>query len=422
QVKIRGFRIEAGEIENRLAAHENVKEAVVSARKDGKGDGYLCAYISLAETAEATHSEGDTAAQLREYLAAELPRYMIPAYFIILDKIPLTTSGKVNRKELPEPGTAPAGPAYKEPETILEKRITVIWSEILAIEKQRIGIDTEFFELGGHSLSANRLVARIHKELNVEVPLEVIFKTPTIRALSRYIQGAEKEKFLRIEPVEEREYYPLSRAQARMYVLKETDPASTDYNMPQVMTWEGELDKTKLEKTFRDLIHRHESLRTSFRSIKGEPVQVIHRDAAFRIEYFGLGDNPLTKAPLDSTLLRPFDLEKAPLLRVVLIEQEQSKYNLLVDIHHIAADGISSDIIARDFFALYKGDRPPTLSSRYRDYAQWQKGLLESEALKKQETYWLKRFEGGVPETELPVSNAGAGDGRPGEGAGKRLI
>jgi fengycin family lipopeptide synthetase D len=221
QVKIRGFRIELGEIENRLVNHPEIKEAVVTAKTDESGDKYLCAYIVSGEELGIP--------ELREYLAKDLPDYMIPAYFMRLDEMPLSLSGKIDRKALPQPGLEKTG-NYTAPRDGIEQKLLTLWLEILGKDRL-IGIDDNFFEVGGHSLRATMLTSRIQKELNVKVPLAEVFKSPTIEALARYIRAAVKETYIAVEPAEKKEYYPLSSAQGRFYILQEVTPESTAYNM-----------------------------------------------------------------------------------------------------------------------------------------------------------------------------------------------
>jgi acyl carrier protein len=234
QVKIRGVRIELGEIESQLLKHPDIKEAVVASKEDKNGDKYLCAYI-IADR-ELSVSE------IREHLGKELPEYMIPSYFVQLDRLPLTPNGKIDRKKLPEAdGSMIAGAEYEAPRNEIEEKLAVIWQEVLGIEK--IGINDNFFELGGHSLKATSMTAKIHKELNVEVPLKEIFKTPLIKGLSEYIAISKHSKYKAIEAVGERDYYPVSSAQNRLWILKQANDNDTSYNMTQTATIEGELDR-----------------------------------------------------------------------------------------------------------------------------------------------------------------------------------
>ncbi|HLP58279.1 MAG TPA: amino acid adenylation domain-containing protein, partial [Candidatus Deferrimicrobium sp.] len=285
QVKIRGFRIEPGEIESRLSNHPGVKEAVVSVQKEGSGDNYLCAYV--VSDREYGISE------LREYLSKELPDYMIPSYFVALEKIPLTPNGKIDRRALPKPELK-VGESYTAPRNEVEKKLVELWAEILGRDELHasqlqpsIGIDDNFFQLGGHSLKATVMVSKIHKVLNIHVPLAEIFKSSTIRGLAGYISEKTEENYEAIRPVEEKEYYELSSAQKRLYFLWQMEPDSVAYNLPLIISLPGGIHIEKLEEASRKLIKRHDSLRTSFHVINDEPVQRIHDNVAFEIEQPG---------------------------------------------------------------------------------------------------------------------------------------
>ncbi|MGD2091981.1 MAG: amino acid adenylation domain-containing protein, partial [Candidatus Aminicenantes bacterium] len=377
QVKVRGFRIELGEIENHLLVMEEIKDAVVLAREDRPGDKYLCAYIV---------SQGELELSiLRDHLSGRLPDYMIPSYFVQLEEIPLTPNGKVDRKALPEPGIS-IGKDYTAARDKIEKKLLEIWWEILSRDtlhasqlRPSLGIDDNFFELGGHSLKVILLVAKIHKAFEVKIPLGEVFKRPSIRQLAEYIKAAKKRKYAGIEPVEKKEYYALSSAQKPMYFLQQMDVESTAYNMPCFLLLGKDMEKEKLESAFRELIRRHDSLRTSFVSVNDNPVQQIHDRVEFKIEYydrkevevevkvkqerFSLLEGTRGLAPLFiKEFIRPFDLSQAPLLRVGLIELpptppsrgghsrpgapasqkgKEHKYILMLDMHHIISDGVS---------------------------------------------------------------------------------
>ena len=228
------------------------------------------------------YNEGDTGAGslssgLRQYLQHQLPDYMIPSHFVKLDKIPLNPNGKVDFKSLPETGSEEKGKERVAPRSETEKKLVEIWSEVLDIEKDTIGIDANFFVLGGHSLNATIMASKIHKELNTQVPLAFIFKNPTIGQLAKHINSSEIDRQINIEPVEEKEYYELSPAQRRLYILQRMDLNSTAYNIPMVTPLKGVMDMKKLEETFQKLLARHESLRTFFIIIEDTPVQKINR-------------------------------------------------------------------------------------------------------------------------------------------------
>ncbi|HLP58377.1 MAG TPA: condensation domain-containing protein, partial [Candidatus Deferrimicrobium sp.] len=389
QVKIKGFRIECGEIENRLLEIHPIEEAVVIDREDSQGNKYLCAY--MVSSAELNPSE------IKKQLSVIFPDYMIPSYFVQVEKIPLTVNGKVERRALPGIELR-AGEGYIAARDEFERKLVNIWNEVLNIAHDNIGIDDNFFELGGHSLKATILTARIHKTFNVNIPLAEIFKKSTIRGLANYIKSAVKEKYISIESTEKKEYYSLSSAQKRLYILYRMEDQGVGYNIPSFSVLDGEIDKNRFEQTFTLLIDRHESLRTSFQIINDEPVQRIHDTVEFEIEKLeGRGD------PLWSPFIRPFDLSKAPLLRVGLQKIKKDKHILMVDMHHIISDGISMNILVKDFMALYQEENLDKLQLQYKDFSVWQTGEKQKESIKRQEAFWLNEFAGEIPVLELPV-------------------
>ncbi|KJB85313.1 hypothetical protein AZ66_25405, partial [Paenibacillus sp. E194] len=404
QVKIRGYRIELGEIEACLQQHETVKEAVVIARQDAQGDAYLCAYTVM---------EGNLdAAELSRMLGEQVPSYMIPSFFVQLDQMPLTSNGKLDRRALPEPkGNAAAAAEYVAARTDLEARLAEIWQRVLSME--RIGVKDNFFTLGGHSLKAATIVAQIHKQLHINAPLGIVFEHPTVELLAQELAGMEQQIFAAIVPAEAKEYYPVSSAQKRMYILNQLEGAELTYNMPGVYAVEGSLHVERLEQAFLNLIMRHESLRTSFRMVNGEPMQHVHEQVPFAVEMESLSEQERSADTMEEQIagrveafVRPFDLEQAPLLRVGLIEVAAERHILLFDMHHIICDGISMNVLMQEFSKLYRGESLPELRVQYKDYAVWQQGLTQSKTMKKQETFWLETFADEIPVLELPTDYA----------------
>ncbi|MCU0288771.1 MAG: amino acid adenylation domain-containing protein, partial [Acidobacteria bacterium] len=389
QIKIRGFRVELGEIESQLLTHRIVKEAVVAAKKDNKGDGYLCAYIVPADDKEFT------VPVLRQFLSGKLPDYMIPGYFVLLERLPLTPSGKVDQKALPQPGFSTVPGEYTAPHGDIEEKLAGIWSDLLGIEKINISTTANFFAYGGHSLKATIMAARIHKELNIQLPLVEIFKKTTIKELSEYIKELTENKYISLEPAEKKEYYDLSSVQKRLYVLRQLDEQGFNYNLPSVSLLEGNLDKNRLEKTFRYLLARHESLRTSFSMVGTQPVQEIHEQVEFAIEYYdSTGENGKNHTPRHfiHSFIRPFDLSMAPLLRASLIKMAEIQHILIVDMHHIITDGTSMDLFIKESLAFYAGEELPPLKFQYKDYIQWQNSDRQKQSLRAQEQFWINQF------------------------------
>ena len=395
QVKIRGYRIELGEIESRLLKYEGVSSAVALDREDDGGDKYLCAYI----VTDSRFGSFVNPSQLKQYLSQFLPEYMIPLYFMEIEKIPLTPNGKVDRKALPTP-ILKSQKEYSAPRDSIEMKLVDIWSEVLGLDTL-IGIDANFFELGGHSLKATILVSKIHKRLDVRFPLAEVFKAPTIRELAVYIKKTAVEMFSGIEPTEKKEFYPASSAQRRLYIIQQMELKGTSYNVSQNALLEGPLNLEKLDDVFFKLIARHESLRTSFVLIGEETVQVIHEKVKFEIEHYDASHGE--EKTFIKNFVRSFDLAKAPLLRVGLIKLKKEKHVLMVDMHHIISDGISLQILVEEFVALYTHKELPFLRLQYSDFTWWQGSEKYREALLKQEFYWKKQFEGEIPVLELPT-------------------
>jgi tyrocidine synthetase-3 len=402
QVKMRGFRIELGEIENRLVSYRKVKEALVVAKEIEGGDKYLGAYIVPAVTIETLLLVGE----LKEYLSRALPGYMIPTYFAIIDNIPWTPSGKVDRKALPA-FVINSRQEYAAPQDEQENTLVDIWAEVLGIDKKQIGINDNFFDLGGHSLKVVGLMGRIHKKLNVEVPFNKIFQAPTVKDLAQYIRKKEKSQYSEIPPVEKKECYPISSAQKRLFLLQQMEAGCTAYNIHGIMKLAGPVDKQKIKDVFAQLITRHESLRTSIEMTAGELVQRIHEEVEFKIEWYDSGNRkePMPE-PIIESFIRSFDLSRAPLLRVGLVKLAENKHLLMVDIDHIISDDMSIQVLTKEFIALYGGEELPPLKLQYKDYSEWQNNREQKEAIKQQEKYWLQEFAGTVPLLDMPTDFA----------------
>ncbi len=428
QVKLRGFRIELGEIENQLLKHPAINEAVVMAKEipladvsegsRGNKDKYLCAYIvpKSPGSQQPLQIPG-----LKAFLAEELPDYMVPTFFITLERLPLTQSGKIDRKALPEPeiGTKER---YAPPRDQVEEKLVEIWQEVLGVNKEEIGIDADFFELGGHSLRGTAMLSKIHKELNVQIPVAKIFQISTVRGLAEYIRKAVKEQYIPIEFAAKKEYYAASSMQKRLFILNEIEGVHTAYNLKSIMHVEGELDYRRLEQAFKQLLQRHESLRTSFELREDKLVQIIHDTVGFEIEHYealsedqgveNSDKNAKTRQVLCAMhfddiikdFVRPFDLSRAPLLRAGLIKAVpgSASHILMIDTHHIVFDGTSLMVFLQEFLALYAGEELPSIKIQYKDYSEWLNGDKKRESIKEQEEYWLNQFTGEIPVLELP--------------------
>jgi len=401
QVKIRGYRIELGEIENCLLKISGVKEAVVLAREQDSGDKYICAYVVSDKDCREPG--------LREHLSRELPEYMIPSYFVPLEKIPLNPNGKIDRGALPVPGLQ-TGESYIAPGDEIEKKLVEIWSEVLGLAKEKISINDNFFHLGGHSLKATLLVSRIHKELKVNVPLPEIFKTSHIRGLAAFIKSGSKDRYIKIEAEETKEYYPVFPAQKRIYLSHQIDKRKVAYNLSNVVPLGEKIGIEKLKSSLKKLVNRHESLRTSFEMVKGQLVQRIHKGLSFEIEHFRLNkntDNPAVSLPRTEKLLgdfiRPFDLSAPPLIRIGLMETGAGEHMLIFDIHHIITDGRSIEIFTEELMSLYTGKELLPLRLQYKDFSNWYNRSWQKILVKEQEKFWAHRFKNKIILLNLPT-------------------
>lgn len=393
QIKLRGFRIEIGEIENKIKQNSQITNAVVILKKDRqKNSEYLCAYITGKELVDIQ--------KLKERLLEQIPRYMIPSYFIQLDSIPVTNNGKVDIRNLPEPNENLVRDNYVSPTNSTEEKLVLIWEEILGISK--IGIHDNFFELGGHSLKATRLVTEIYKIFGIKLFLKDVFQYQTIKELSEFISKSEKEYYDEIPKIAEKEYYEVSSAQKRMYIMQMLDQQSINYNIPKIFSITGELNKERLEQSVLSLINRHEILRTSFH-MSGEKIkQKVNEYVPFTLEYQSDLDEKQLKN-IFTQFVQPFDLSKAPLLRLKLINTKNKQQFLALDIHHIITDAISSDILISELSKIYCGEQLKDIDIQYKDYAEWQYNSLDSKQVLEQKMFWKEKLGDELPILNLPT-------------------
>ncbi|UXE67980.1 MAG: amino acid adenylation domain-containing protein [Chryseotalea sp. WA131a] len=396
QVKIRGFRIELGEIEYHLNRHKQIRRAVVAV-KDNDRNKFIVAYYISADDLGAD--------KLKAYLTEVLPHYMVPEHFIRLEKMPLTPNGKINKKELPNPlDNLPSN--YNNATNSVESLLVDIWSEVLKVDKEKIGIDQSFFELGGHSLNATTLANRIFKKTSIEVSVRAIFENQNIRSLTRHLAAKSLGIFSAIEVAKEREYYPLSAAQKRLYFLQQFDKGITAYNIYGALKIKGKLDRESLEYAFKEVVKRHSSLRTSFYIVNDVPAQKILPVADFSIHYWNRTGSDIDD--LIQTFVRPFDLREAPLLRVAVVslsaatETASPEYLLMVDMHHIISDGMSVNILINDLMALYAGKPLSPTALQYKDYTLWMETPEENKRAAKQKDFWLNEYSELPMPLELP--------------------
>ena len=389
QVKIRGFRIELQEIEYHLMQHEQIKDAVVIARQKEEDKSLLAYYISDRQLEISI---------LENFLRGRIPDYMLPDHFVQMERFPLTANGKLDKRALPDPVSRPVE-EYLPPSGIIEKKLARIWSEVLKIEEASISAGRSFFSMGGNSLKAILLANKIFKELEVKISLKEFFIHENIASQGRFVRDAKKAKYYSIKKAPEKEYYRSTSAQKRLFFLFELDKGSLAYNMPYAAVLKGEMHRERLERAFRELIRRHESLRTSFLLVDGEVVQKIEPDPAFKLEYYCTIECP---EEIIKNFIRPFDLSRAPLIRVGLGDLGEDEYLLMVDMHHIVNDGLSQNVLIRDLIALYGGGSLPDMPLQYKDYAEWQQNGQQQEEISGQKEFWLHELSDEIPALELP--------------------
>lgn len=411
QVKIRGFRIELEEIETVINHHPLVKSCAVLVKENSKGLKQLIGYISAKEKDEFEVEK------LRNWLKNKIPDYMIPYIFVVMDKLPLTTNGKIDRKSFPEPPEKQEElhQNYVTPRNELEEKMVEIWSEVL--EVSQIGIYDNFFTLGGNSLFAIQLISRIKKNLNMELSVDILFDNPVIAELVEYIESNVLEKISeqpKIERVPRDEDLPLSFAQQRLWFLYLMDPESVAYNIPVATKLTGKLDIEALKWSINSIIKRHEILRSNFTNINGQPGLSFYPVDAYDLLVIDLSD--LSKNKQEKELLRivredgqnPFNLFEDKLIRANLLRLNQNEHVLIITMHHIVSDGWSLGLFIKELAQLYEGYSTGTtkltqLPVQYVDYAAWQHRWLQGAVLEKQLSYWKEKICGSLPVLELPA-------------------
>nr|NCS31657.1 AMP-binding protein [Microcystis aeruginosa F13-15] len=416
QVKIRGFRIELGEIETVLSQHSGVKTAVVIAREDDTNQKRLVAYIipqiEIISTPKEQNSLNIT--QLRQFLKAKLPEYMIPSAFVILESLPLTPNGKTDYRALPAPEFQ-SQEQYIAPRNPIEEILSSIWAKVLKVAQ--VGIHDNFFELGGHSLLATQLISRIREAFQVEIPLRELFVAPTIAELSREIKRlSEGEQLteLPILPRDKAAELPLSFAQTRLWFLAEFESNSSFYNIPLALRLEGNLNSEILIQSLEEICDRHEALRTNFITVDGIPTQVIQARTwtvtVVDLQHLSGSEQAIASQELaQNQAIQPFDLAGEPLIRITLLVLSETEHLLLVCMHHIVSDGWSMGVFLQELTALYnayiQGLSSPLnpLSIQYGDFTLWQRQWLQGEVLQQQLDYWQKQLAGAPALLSLPT-------------------
>jgi len=422
QVKIRGFRIEPGEVEIALAAHPAVAAAAVVAQPGPSG---LAADLRLLACVVPRPGEtmvsGELREDLRDFLRGRLPEPMIPAGWVFLDAFPLTANGKVDRRALARLRPAAERRGGSAPRTPVEEELARIWEELPGVSG--VGTEDDFFALGGDSLQAMQVLSRVRRTFGVELRARDLFEASTVAGLAARIAGAGLAVSMASAPARSSGPIPLSYSQQRLWFLDRFTPGSPVYNLPFRMGIEGDLAPAALAGALGEIVRRHAVLRTTYAEGTEGPRQVIHPASpagAFALPVLPVID--LTGLPEElgaaqsrrlgrEDALRPFDLEAGPVLRAALLRLGGREHRLLLDVHHIAFDGWSTDILLQelaDLYGAFVDGRPsplPELGWQYADFAVWQRGQLTGEALEEQLGFWRRALEGAPGVLELPADH-----------------
>ncbi|MGB7440886.1 MAG: amino acid adenylation domain-containing protein [Coleofasciculaceae cyanobacterium] len=411
-----GEKIAPREIDEVLLEHPAIAQSLAFAMPHPQLGEEVAAAVVLRE------GESVSESVIQTFVAEFLADFKVPRRIVFLDKIPKGPTGKLQRIGLAEKLgvslTESNQANYVAPQNELELQLTKIWEEVLGI--QPIGVKDNFFELGGHSLSVTQVVSRLREALQVELPLRSLFELPTVTELAERIKMLHANlnnasSSLPLQPVPRDNHLPLSSAQQRLWFLDQLEPFSSAYNIPYAYRFQGQLNVTALKQSLREIVQRHETLRTTFATINGQPIQVIATDGNLTLPIVDLLDIPETEREAEAwrrateEAQRPFDLAQGPLLRLELLRLATEKYLLVVNMHHIISDGWSRGVFKQELAALYQAfchGKPsplPELPLQYADFAQWQQQWLQSEEFKSQLNYWKQKLAGIPSLLELPT-------------------
>ena len=414
QLKIRGYRIEPGEIEVALRGHQGLRDALVTAQEDDLGGKRLVAHL-IAQQGKAT-----TAEELRRYLRDKLPDYMLPSHYLFLESFPLTPNGKIDRQALPIAAQKEValGENCATPRTAIEDILAGICAQVLGVD--RVGVYDNFFDLGGHSLMVMLVIARVRDSFQIELPLLSFFESPTVAELAKKVEAAlkfgdETKTPPIVSRVSRSGELPLSFAQERLWFLSNLDPGNISYHEHVAIAAPGLVDLTIMRRTINDIVRRHETLRTTFTSIDGRPIQIIAPPQPAPLPLIDLSELPPVEAEAEAKRLavfevqQPFDLAQGPLMRAKLLRLREKEHVLFFTLHHIICDGWSLGVLTNEVPIIYDAfsqARPSPLPEpvvQYADYAQWQREWLQGEALNAQLSYWREKLSGHPPVLELPT-------------------
>ncbi|ASS75376.1 hypothetical protein CIG75_10485 [Tumebacillus algifaecis] len=403
QVKIRGFRIEVGEIEAVLGRHAAVREAVVTVREDVPGDKRLAAYVVKQDEV--------TASVLRDHLSASLPEYMVPSAFVFLEKFPLNPNGKIDRNRLPKPeedvlDRASGGGARSQEEEL----VGGVFAQVL--ELPAVGREDHFFTLGGHSLLATQAVARLRKLFGVDLSVKALFQAPTVASLTEEImhlgRGVELPP---IHMAERNGLFPVSNNQRRLWFIEQVQAGDGLYHIPLTIRMRGELNRAALTESMQKLVARHEALRTVFIEVDGAPMQRVIADLTLMVQVHSGQEEATVWQTILAEAKKPFDLARGPLIRADLFELKPHDHLLLLNLHHIIADGWSVEVFMKELGEVYAGitqEREPQLPEmtlQFADYAKWEQEVLHGERMEQTMSYWKRQLSGTLPVLDLPTDH-----------------
>ena len=418
QVKIRGLRIELGEIESVLAEQKGIREAVVVAKisqksqNDSVDEQDIVAYIVLDDKRKENINKID----LRKALEEKLPDYMIPSFFVVLDKLPLSSNGKINRKDLPSPNQNNILlQNYIPPNSELQKKLAHIWSNNLSLPYEKISITAKFLELGGNSISATYIVKQINSQFDTKVQLSDVLNNNNIQKLAIAIEQnresgelQHRSSYIPLRPKECRAPIKLSFSQQRLWFINEYEGKKDKvYTEPLVLELKGTLEVAALVHALKLIVNRHEILRTTFHNLDGEAVQVINNNFYINFPILNVGQN-LFYDYIEEHVSQIFDLKNGPLVNIKIFRLHADRHILSINMHHIICDGWSTDVLGNELSYLYKSyieGRASTLSLlplQYADYSQWQTGRTKDNSFEKQLTYWKAHLSDAPTLLELP--------------------
>ncbi|GAB6261968.1 non-ribosomal peptide synthase/polyketide synthase [Photobacterium sp. R1] len=407
QVKIRGFRIECGEVEAAIQAHELVTSVAVDAWQSPDGDKRLVAWIVPHPNAD----QGQFSAQIRDALGDRLPDYMIPASYVLLDILPLTNNGKLDKRALPAPENA-AGirQAYEPPKGEKEQLLARLWGEVLKIDT--VGRQDNFFALGGHSLLAVQLANRM-EQAGWKLPLAALFAKPVLHAQAEQLESLQHAIVQSIEPVHRESKLPLSSAQQRLWFLEQLEGSSGIYHIPLLLELQGDLNTSAFEQSLDALYERHEALRSTFVATNGQPEVRILPVSPMPLTWHDLradqDSESKAMAQASQVIGQPFDLASGPVVCAHLWQLADDRCLFLLLCHHIVSDGWSVKNILQDLSVLYGAfsqqqvNPLPPLKLQYVDYANWQQVHLNPARLEQQTQFWRETLGEAPTHLTLPT-------------------